>query len=444
MQHTNFHITRQHLQNLLYSQGLSKDANDFVERLTAILLTQYAFQEVYAKKVARAYFNGSIYIEAVAWPIKLFSLLLIAALDDKADGEDAVLQLLIEAQRLRKSVCHSVNIYGIDRLLRSGQTHHIDFLLRGLTDNFHRLPQVHLLLADSVGAFCDQICQVYNEVDRHIGRGFLPPVTVPITAEAFPASNGAVLANLCDTALQMHNITFNFRDSYLSGWPNWREVPWILGTVVINLVQIAYKAGKYEIGKFWQEMEEVFTIVVKAHLDQKRFFLSLAEGPLQDFFSESRHQGYPLEKAGGFVEIAGLPESVRFVTGEEMTHEEGWELALQSLARLQELAKAVSRQHEIPIMLVDYVGSSNAEKHFLDLDRQKFPSVPKNFSEYTRGPHFSINSNLMSRERLEREGKLHRFIPSVVSLLPELQSKELADLLRYARDETEAIALKIR
>ena len=444
MQQTDFNITRQHLQNLLYSQGMSKDVNEFVERLASIMLTQYALQEVYARKVVTAYFGGSIYIEEVAWPIKLFSLLLPSPFDGNVDAEDAVFKLLIEAQQLCAFVCHSVNIYGIDRILANGQTRHIHFLLQGLTNNFHRLPLARLLFADSVGPFCERFCQVYSEVDRHNSRGFLPPVTVPITEKTFQSGNCACLMALCHTAIHMHNITFHFRDSYLPGWHNWRQVPWILGTVVINLVQIAYKAGKQQIGKFWQELDEVFAVVVKAHLDQKRFFLSLAEGPLKDFFAESQRKGYPLEKSGGFVEIVGLPESVVFMTDEEMTQGEGWELAVQTLAHLQELANEVSEKHEIPIMLVDYVGSSNAEKRFVDLDRQKFPTVPKIFPEYTRGPHFSINSNLNPRERLVLEGQLHRHIPSTVSLLPELQSKELGNLLHYAREETEAIALKIR
>lgn len=438
-------IPKFNLKSLLYPDHCHRAARDIPQLFSAIasiVLSQYSMEEVFAQDVVDAHIAGEIHIEGISFPMKIFAVLFYPQIRSIfADGnnpEDFIISLMVETEKILPFVHDSVNIYHLDKYLHP-EISLIRSLLVALTHNFYRIAPFCFILENPPGEFASQLITVYREADILNKRGLLPHLAIPIHEESFRKHREAHTAQVCELALDMRKVTFWFKDSY-PNWPDPSRICWALDSISLNLVRAACHAKK-QLGKFWNEIGRIFGIAVKAHLDKKRFLLSLAEGPLQGLFEDEKLG----DKPGCFLEIVGLPESVLYLTGREMSDEEGWEVAVQTLARLQELGQNVAADHGIEMRMVDYLRNNKAEKRFVSLDMEKFPDLKQTFPEtvYTKGPHFRLATPMPPKEMIMREGKLHRYLPCAVPLMPEIDQRELLEILRYASQETEAVALRI-
>lgn len=455
-------ISKFNLKNWLYpqyQQGTSENIGDLVNHVASVIFRQYSMEEVFAPEIAEAHLSGAIHIKGLSWPMKFFSLLFDikeSGLFEKSMCPEELLAYLIAAiEKIHPYVYGPLNLCGIDTCLQNLPTcsqkgknkavSYIRSLLVGLTHNYNKLPAYCFVCHNTPGDFSKQLYSAYSDIDRKNKRGFLPTIVQPISSESFETTSKSALLDICRLSVQMRKVTFSLRQPYLAAWPNPKKITWVLDTIAINLVQASCKAGEKQLGKFWDKLSEIFSIVVKAHLDKKRFFGSLAEGPLKNFFQNFGGRQSPLTTAGCFLEIVGLPESVLYLTGKEMNEEEGWEVAIQTLARLKELADDAIEKHGIHLYLVNYMKTGEAEQRFVKLDSERFPFLENFFPEatYTKGPHFRTTASLSSKEQIEREGILHRYIPSTIILMPELDPQELFELLQFAHIKTQAVGLCI-
>jgi anaerobic ribonucleoside-triphosphate reductase len=280
------------------------------------------------------------------------------------------------------------------------------------------------------------MCDCYEKWDTILQRNFLPQLVIPVDAN-FCQQNQELWLRICKIALSMRKFIFNFSPSYLGIWPKSLEITSCLDKISVNLVQAAYKAGKEN--KFWKELEGVMGLVVKAHLDKRRFFINLGEFPLSCLEANL----YSPEKMACFVEIIGLPEAIFFLTGQEMTKEIGWKMASQIFLWLQNFTQQVWKQHGVQMKIVDSFANPAMSK-FVRMDQEIFPELKNFFPEamYTQGPHFRMNSSLSLREKIVKESELQQFIPAVLSLMPEIKPEELFSLLVFSSN-AKALALRI-
>jgi hypothetical protein len=427
-----------------YQQGATKDMDGLLHEIAAVILRQYALEEVFGQEVLDAHLSGKIHIEAVSWPMKIFALLLPSHALNLKDltAEEQVFTLSSDVELLLPFIYHSILLCGADAVAQPPHAPWLRLFLLSLSRNFSRPAPCTLSLTRAPGIFTDTLCQVYQEIDSRNLRHCLPAFVLPLNgewSELLPA-----LSSLCPFACRMHKVTFALRPPYLAEWPGAGETSWALDSLAINLVEAAYRAGKQQVGKFWDELAAFFRLVILVHLDKKRFFISLAQGPLQTFCQPPWQPLYPMAGIGCFLEIVGLPEAVLYLTGQEMSEGEGWELAVQTLTRLNELAINAMHTHNIHILLTDYMQNSEAQERFCRLEQQngKHQDVFAG-TVYTKGPHFRLGTTLSLREKIRREGMLHRLMPATVSLMPEMDSAELTELLRFARDETECLAIRV-
>ncbi|NUM37387.1 MAG: hypothetical protein HUU50_22830 [Candidatus Brocadiae bacterium] len=439
-------VPKDSLKNLLYSKTTSILANKMLGDIASFLLKGYSTQEVFSKNVILEHTRGSIYISNLVNPMKIFWL---AFMPEKILGKRGfqenkgqikdLIQCCAELENLQHFV-EQYSLYGIDQASpESSIESFLESLLILLTHNFHSIPPCVLHLTHPPGYFSDAMSNLYFQMDKENKRGFLPLLLLPLKKDSFGESQKASLEKVCELALSTHKVGFQMVGRDLL--PSHR---WALGSIGLNLVRSAYKAGPGNLGVFWQEIRENFAFAVRAHLDQRRFISNLLKNGYLNFFSENPLQSiYQENNAAFFVEIYGLSESALFLSKESIIEEEGWEVAIQTLAYLKELARVSSEKHGISIVLGDLDKEEKISHRFLKLDKKHFPSHCENFSEYTKGPKISPGLNLSHKEKIQKEGELHRYIPSSVSLMPDLKTEELVSLLRYASEESNVYGINI-
>ena len=444
-------IPKFNLKKLLYpkyQQGATKNINELIWQISSIILKQYSLEEVFAAEIVKAHLKGQIHIEGISLPMKFFTLMLDSiyhTFGKRAETQGRIISLVALIEKMRPYVYDSLNIKHLDDYLDSAKSEDIESLLIGLTHNFDYLFSCCFYLKNSPGEFTDELVDAYRGIDKANKRAFLPQVVVPLPQEYWERNKQRdSLRKLCELSLEMRRVFFAFQPPYLGNWPSKNSLA--LDTIVLNLVQASYEAGPKNLGKFWDKLNETFSIVLKAHLDKRRFMLSLSEGPLQDLFQSPFETSYPIDEAVCFLEIVGLAESIFLLTGQEMHQEEGWEISIQTLARLQELTQNVEEKHGIRIKLVDYMQDGEAERRFVKNDLERYPELKNIFPEavYTKGPHFRLaNLSMNAKEQIQREAELHSFFPGTIHLMPEMDANELMKILEFAGRETEVSGIKI-
>ena len=431
-----------------YQQGVTQEVGELIAAIASTILHQYSLEEVFGQEVVDAHLSGLMHIEGIAWPVQIFSTLLKPAITsifgELESPEEQVVAILTAAEKFLPYTLHSCNIVGIDSYLKSSEVPTLRALIAGLSHHFYRSFPYAFWLQRPPGEFSDRLFQVYQEIDKRNLRNFLPALTIPVDRQSFGPSRPSLL-RMCEMARRIRKVTFMFRENTPAVWPDPANLPFAFDSIALNLVHAALLAGKHQLGEFWNKLSELMLLVIRAHLDKKRFFSSLAEGPLRLLFQDKSKDLQGLENMAGFVEVIGLPEAIYYLTDLEMDEGEGWEMAIQTLARIKELAESAWQKHLIHICPVDYMRTSEAQQRFAKTDMEKFPEARNLFcdSVYTKGPHFRLGHNLTLREKIRREGQLHRYLPSAIALMPEMDENELCELLRFTFEETEAMALRI-
>lgn len=446
-----FIVPRQALQSLFYSPG-NFFSKDMIEKLFACVLKEYSVQQIYSKEVVEEHKKGSICIANIDSPMKIFLFVLSHTLAHgevfspkaKKEGEVDWIDVWGEMDALQTFVMEPLVLSGLDEIVPNPKEGYLRSFLAVLSRNFRCLPSCLFWLQNPPSSFTDHLVEVYTKLEKENQRGYLPSVVVPLSKHSFEPVQSGALFRLCELALRSHKVTFQLKTNALTPWAGWQEFPWAFGSIMLNLPQAAYRVGKGNFGDFWEEVRSLCLVAIKAHLDHRRFLLSLLEEGYLSFFSEPPWQGFYEQDKGAFlIEICGLAESIFFLMGVEMDSEEGEHIAIQTLASLREVADANSRQHGIRIVISDYDTKEQPEQKLIRMDKARFPSACESFTEYTRGPRLRLRDSLKHKEQIVKEANLHQYLPSSISFMPDIQPAELLYLLQFAYEETLAYAIKI-
>ncbi len=195
--------------------------------------------------------------------------------------------------------------------------------------------------------------------------------------------------------------------------------------VTINLPQASYRAGKGNIDKLLQEIDQTMEIAMKAHLEKKRFIAELMKGPGLPLWQVGKiaKDGYPyidLEKATYIIGIIGLNECVQYLTGKELHEdEEVYRLGHKIISFMYLKARQLGERYNLKVSLEESPAES-ASRRLAKIDLREFPQaievvkgeIEKEEYYYTNSVHFRPDAPISLVERIDKQARFHPLIES--------------------------------
>jgi len=194
--------------------------------------------------------------------------------------------------------------------------------------------------------------------------------------------------------------------------------------VTINLPQAAYRAGG-KLDAFFDELDKMLQLVVKAHLQKRRFIQYLMSGPDMPLWEIGKPalDGRPyvdLSKATYIVGLIGLNEAVQRLCGREL-HEgdEPFRLGLKIVAFLYLRIQELSRKHNMKFALEESPAES-ASRRLAKVDLTLFPEaaefvrgdIDRDEVYYTNSIHLRADAPVDIITRIMLQSKFHPQIES--------------------------------
>jgi len=194
--------------------------------------------------------------------------------------------------------------------------------------------------------------------------------------------------------------------------------------VTINLPQAAYRA-KGKLDAFFDELDKMLELVVKAHLQKRRFIQYLMSGPDMPLWEigNPAMDGRPyvdLNKATYIVGLIGLNEAVQRLCGKEL-HEgdEPFKLGLKIVAFLYLRIQELSRKHNMKFALEESPAES-ASRRLAKVDLTLFPEaaefvrgdIDRDEVYYTNSIHLRADAPVDIVTRIMLQSKFHPQIES--------------------------------
>ncbi len=196
-----------------------------------------------------------------------------------------------------------------------------------------------------------------------------------------------------------------------------------LQNVTINLPRVAYKAEGDD-SKLFEELDRLVDLVVKAHLQKKKFIetlLSLGQdGPLA-FFTTSK-DGEPylrMERITYLMGVLGLNELVQYHLGKQLHEsEEAYKFGLKVISHLNLRAREYSEKYGIKLVIEESPAESACYR-LAKLDLKQYPDkaskVVKGFLStgevyYTNSIHLAADAPVDYIERTIKQSKFHQLI----------------------------------
>ena len=196
--------------------------------------------------------------------------------------------------------------------------------------------------------------------------------------------------------------------------------------ITINLPQAAYRAGAGNWDEFYDEVNQMLDVAVKAHRQKRSFISKLMaspEMPLWQIGKEAK-DGRPyvdLDKATYIIGLIGLNECMQFMTGTEL-HESDEMLreGLHLVRRMQFRAKELGEENGMKLALEESPAES-ATRRLAKVDLRRFPEQAKKMVKgdmgddemyYTNSIHLRADAPVDLLTRIQKQSKFHRAIES--------------------------------
>lgn len=198
--------------------------------------------------------------------------------------------------------------------------------------------------------------------------------------------------------------------------------------VTINIPQCAYKAarkGNKTLKGLFDEIDKMFELAVKAHLQKKKAVEKLMDKPGKPLWQIGKmaNDGVPyvdLEKATYIIGIIGVNDAVKFLMDTEMHEDEkALEMGLEVVAHMYLKAKDYGKIHNLKFTLEETPAESAARrlaKADLVFFANEAQNIVKGASEdvayYTNSVHLSAEAQVNLVERIVKQGNFHCMIES--------------------------------
>ncbi len=195
--------------------------------------------------------------------------------------------------------------------------------------------------------------------------------------------------------------------------------------VTINLPQAAYRSGKGNIEKVYQEIEKAMDFAVEAHLEKKKFIARLLSEPGMPMWEMGKpaKDGRPyidLENSTYIIGLIGLNECMQFLTGQEL-HEsdETLKAGLKIISFMYQKTKEYEKKHGLKISLEESPAES-ACRRLPKVDMRQYPEAAEVVKGdldndqyyYTNSIHFRADADVDLVTRIQKQSKFHTMIES--------------------------------
>ncbi|NCD34846.1 MAG: hypothetical protein EOL87_15700 [Spartobacteria bacterium] len=294
--------------------------------------------------------------------------------------------------------------------------------------------------------FCRALLTVFAEGDRH-GRVFeFPKCDFHISDETFEdAEQFQIYMEACQLASKNGSTYFIFdRDEVtLSACCRLRttieddrmlrhpECMRFCGfqNVTINIPQCAYRAARrgkdHIIEHFYEEVDAMMNLVIRAHLQKKDMITKLMAQPGTPLWQIGKLScdGKPyvdLEKCTYIIGLIGVNDAVKFLLGNEL-HEspETARLGLEIVGHMYLKTKQLSAMHQLKFTLEESPAESAARRlaksDLVYYPEEAEPVVKGDCDDvvyYTNSVHLSADADVTLTERIREQSKYHSMIES--------------------------------
>jgi len=195
--------------------------------------------------------------------------------------------------------------------------------------------------------------------------------------------------------------------------------------VTINLPQAAYRAGRGNLDRFYEEIRTGMDLAVKAHLQKKEFVTQLMSGPHMPLWEigKTAQDGRPyvdLEKAIYIIGLIGLNEAVQFLSGQEL-HESNAAMMIgfRAVAEMHKKTGEYKSKHGLKFTLEESPAES-ASRRLAKIDYRNWPEsreVIRGDAEqdeiyYTNSIHLRPDAPVDLMTRIEKQAKFHVLVES--------------------------------
>ena len=195
--------------------------------------------------------------------------------------------------------------------------------------------------------------------------------------------------------------------------------------ITINLPQAAYRAGRGNWERFYEEVDRMVEIAIKAHVQKRAFIASLMTDPSKPLWEIGKiaADGRPyvdLEKATYIIGLIGLNECMLFMTGRELHEDNGLiRRGLHLIRRMQFHARELG-EHEGMHVALEESPAESAARRLAKVDLRRFPEarevvrgdVDNDEMYYTNSVHLRADAPVDLLTRIRLQSKFHRAIES--------------------------------
>jgi ribonucleoside-triphosphate reductase len=214
----------------------------------------------------------------------------------------------------------------------------------------------------------------------------------------------------------------------------------ILGTTVINLPRVIYRAKKSE-KRLFDELNACLAIAVKAHTIRYNRINERIEKSLLPFLSQ-RVAGDPylrIKNTAFLVDFVGLNEAVKAMTGQD-THEDkhATEFAVKIVNHLTSRAKEIAEKNSFRVV-VSQSDHQNSSHRLAKLDVETFgwgvvvARGARSAPYYTDRVTIPLEAKITLQERLAIESRFHPLLLGGHLSLIEIEETTPEALLRLSR-----------
>jgi len=195
--------------------------------------------------------------------------------------------------------------------------------------------------------------------------------------------------------------------------------------VTINLPQAAYRAGRGNVEKVYDEIAKAMDLAMQAHLEKREFIKRLMSEPGMPMWEVGKiaKDGRPyvdLDKSTYIIGIIGLNECVQYLIGKELHEdEEALKLGLRIIAFMRLRAKEYTQKFGLHVALEESPAES-ATRRLAKIDLREYPEsadvikgdIDNDEFYYTNSIHLRPDAPVNLIQRIQIQSKFHPMIES--------------------------------
>ncbi|MEW6355063.1 MAG: anaerobic ribonucleoside-triphosphate reductase [Planctomycetota bacterium] len=195
--------------------------------------------------------------------------------------------------------------------------------------------------------------------------------------------------------------------------------------VTVNLPQAAYRAGRGNHEKLFEEIKKAMDIAMKAHLQKKQFISRLMSEPSMPLWEIGKkwNDGRPyidLNEATYIIGLIGLNECVQYMMGKELHESDDiLKYGLKIVSYMKLVADDYNKEHGLHVTLEESPAES-ASRRLAKVDMKLYPDAKEyvrgNIEEdeyyYTNSIHLRADAPVDLVTRIRKQSYFHSLIES--------------------------------